>query len=63
MDDVPRVFTISDIQSFPFGDERSSVASCARSSMIYGSETMPLLVSRLRWYGHVMRKCDEDWVK
>ena len=18
---------------------------------------------RLRWYGHVMRKCDEDWVK
>ena len=84
-------------------------ASCVRSSMIYGSETRPLLVDvglkferkemqmirwmcgismkdiwtneelrrlvgvepitpviksgRLRWYGHVMRKSDEDWVK
>ena len=84
-------------------------ASCVRSSMTYGSETMPLLVDvgwkferaemkmirwmcgislkdrrtnkelrwpvgvetiktciisgRLRWYGHVMRKGDEDWVK
>ena len=84
-------------------------ATCVRSSMTYGSETMPLLVDvglkferpemqmirwmcgisledrmtneelrrlvgvepittfirsgRLRWYGHVMRKGDEDWVK
>ena len=84
-------------------------ASCVRSSIIYGSETRPLLVDvgltferaemqmirwmcgismkdrrtneelrrlvgvepiatvirsgRLRWYGHVMRKGDEDWVK
>ena len=84
-------------------------ASCVRSSMIYGSETRPLLVDaglkferaviqmirwmcgisikdkrtneelrslvgvqpittgirsgRLRWYGHVMRKHDDDWVK
>ena len=47
-------------------------ASCLRSSVIYGSETRPLLVDvittvirsdRLRWYGHVMRKGDEDWVQ
>ena len=84
-------------------------ASCVRSSMIYGSETRPLLADvgskfereemqmirwmcfismkdkktnevlrrlvgvepitivirsdTLRWYGHVMRKYDEDWVK
>ena len=84
-------------------------SSCVRSSMTYGSETMPLLVDaglkferaemqmirwmcgislkdrrtneelrrlvgvepittfirsgRLRWYGHVRRKGDEDWVK
>ena len=85
-------------------------ASGVKSSMIYGSETRPLLVDiglkfertemqmirwmcgismkdrrtkfneelkrlvegvpittvirivRLRWYGHVVRKCDEDWV-
>ena len=107
MDEVPRAFTISDIQSSPVGDER--YGSCVRSSMIYGSETRPLLVDvrlkfkredmpmirwmcgismkdgrtndelrrivgfvpitivirsgRLRWYGHVIRKGDEDWVK
>ena len=103
---VPGAFSFSDSQSFPVGDERSS---CVRSSMIYGSETRPLLVDVglkferavmqmirwmygismknrrtneelrrlvgvepiktvirsgiLRWYGHVMRKDDEDWVK
>ena len=41
MDEVSRAFAISDIQSFPVGDERSSVC---RSSMTYGSETRPLLV-------------------
>ena len=108
MDEVPRAFAISDIQSSPIGDERRVYASCVRSSMTYGSETRPLLVDvglkferaemqmirwvcgvslkdrrtneelrrldgvepittfmrsgRLRWYGHVMRKGDEDWV-
>ena len=82
-------------------------ASCVRSSMIYGSETLlvdfglkfkradmhmitcmcgismkdrrtneelkrligvePITTiirsGKLRWYGHVMRKCDEDWLK
>ena len=37
MDEVLRAFAISDIQSSP-------VASCVRSSMIYRSETRPLLV-------------------
>ena len=44
MDEVPRAFAISDIQSSPAGDERSTYASCVRSTMTYGSETMPLLV-------------------
>ena len=44
MDEVPRAFAIPDIQSSPVGDERWVYASCVRSSMIYGSETRPLLV-------------------
>ena len=111
MDEVPRAFAISDIQSSPIGYERSSVCQLCQKqhSMTYGSETRPLLVDvglkferaemqlirwmcgislkdrrtneelrrlvgvehittfirsgRLRWYGHVMRKGDEDWVK
>ena len=93
----------------PFEMKGRLYASCVRSSMVYGSETRPLLVdvglkfekaemqmirwmcgisikyrrtneelrrlvgvdpittvirsSRLRWYGNVMRKGDEDWVK
>ena len=44
MDEVLRAFAISDIQSSPIGDERSMYAICVRSSMIYGSETRPLVV-------------------
>ena len=44
MDEFPRAFSISDIQSYPARDERSSVCQLIRSSMTYGSETMPLLV-------------------
>ena len=47
MDEVPRDFATSDIQSSPVGDENSSVcqyANCVRSIMTYGSETRPLLV-------------------
>ena len=109
MDEVPRAFAISDIQSSPLEMKGRVYASCVRSSMTYGSETRPLLVDvglkfertemqmirwmcgislkdrrtneelrrlvgvepitsfirsgRMRWYGHVMRKGDEDWVK
>ena len=109
MDEVPRAFSISDIQSSPLEMKGRVYTSCVRSSMTYGSETRPLLVDvgltferaetqmirwmcgislkdrrtneelrrlvgvepittfirsgRLRWYGHVMRKGDEDWVK
>ena len=102
MDEVPRAFAISDIQSSPLEMKGRVYASCVRSRMSYGSETRPLLVDvgfkferaeiqmirwmggismkdrmtseklgrlivirsgRLRWYGHVMRKSDEDWVK
>ena len=45
MDEVPRVFSISDIQ---MEMEGRVYASCVRSSMTYGSETMPLLVDV--WY-------------
>ena len=44
MDEVPRDFAISDIQSSPVGDERSSLCQLCQKSMIYGSETRPLLV-------------------
>ena len=44
MDQVLRAFAISDIQSSPAGDERSSVCHCVRSSMTYGNESRPLLV-------------------
>ena len=32
---------------------------------LVGVETITTFIrsGRLRWYGHVMRKCDEDWVK
>ena len=107
MDEVLGALAISDIQSSPARDERSSVCpSCVRNSMTYGSETRPLLADaglkferaemkmircvsmkvrwtseelrklvgvepittvirsgRLRWYGHMMRKSDEDWAK
>ena len=108
MDEVPRAFAISDIQSSPDREGRV-YASCVRSSMTYVSENRPLLANigltferadmqmirwmcgvsikdrktseelrklvgvepittvirsgRLRWYRHVMRKSDEDWVK
>ena len=47
-------------------------ASCVRSSMTYeelrrlvGVEpiTTVIIGGRLRWYGHVMRQRDENWVK
>ena len=41
MDEVPRAFAISDILLEMKGQ---MYASCVRSSMIYGSETRPLLV-------------------
>ena len=44
MDEVPRAFAISDIQSSPLGMKGRVYASCVRSSMTYGSETRPLLV-------------------
>ena len=44
MDEVPRAFAISDIQSSPVEMKGRVYASCVRSSMPYGSETMPLLV-------------------
>ena len=44
MDEVPRAFAISDIQSSPFGMKGQVYASCVRSNMTYGSETRPLLV-------------------
>ena len=44
MDEVPRAFAISDIQSSPIGDESRVYTRCVRSSMTYGSKTMPLLV-------------------
>ena len=43
MDEVPRVFAISDIQSSSSDGYRVNV-SCVRSSMTSGSETRPLLV-------------------
>ena len=39
MDEVPRDFVISDIQSSP----ARVYTSCVRSCMIYGSKTRPLL--------------------
>ena len=45
MDELPRAFAISDIQRLPPLEMKGRVyASCVRSSMTYGSETMPLLV-------------------
>ena len=106
MDEVPRAYAISDIQSSPIGDERASACQLCQK---HRRETRPLLVDvelkcemaeiqisswmssnsmkdrrtieelrrlvgvepittvirsgRLRWYGHVMRKSDEDRVK
>ena len=44
MDEVPRDFAISDIQSPPLEMTGRVYTSCVRSSTIYGSETRPLLV-------------------
>ena len=44
MDEVPRAFSILDIQSSPLEMKGRVYASCVRSSMTYGSETRPLLV-------------------
>ena len=44
MDEVPRAFAISDIQSSQLEMKGRVYASCVRSSMTYGSETSPLLV-------------------
>ena len=46
MDEIMRAFVISDIQSSPtpLVMKGQVYASCIRSSMTYGSETMPLLV-------------------
>ena len=44
MDEVPRVFSVSDIQSLPLEMKCRVYASCVRISMTYGSETKPLLV-------------------
>ena len=41
MDEVPRAFAIPDIQSSSAGQV---YANCGRSSMTYGSETMPMLI-------------------
>ena len=43
MDEVPRAFAISDIQSSPLEMKGRVYASCVRSSMTYRSETRPLL--------------------
>ena len=45
MDEVPRSFSVYDIQSSPTPLEINGrvYASCVRSSMTYGSETRPLL--------------------
>ena len=42
MDEVPRDFAISDMQSSPARDERSNVC-CVRSRIIYGSKIKSLL--------------------
>ena len=42
MDEVPRVFAISDIQSLEM--KGRVYANCVRSSMTYGSDTRSLLV-------------------
>ena len=44
MDEDPRAFAISDIQSSPLEMKGRVYSSCVRSSMTYGSETRPLLV-------------------
>ena len=44
MDEVPRAFAISDNQSFPSGDEGSSVCQLCQKQWTSGSETRPLLV-------------------
>ena len=44
MDEVPRAFGISAIQSSPLEMKDRVYASCVRSSMTYGSENRPLLV-------------------
>ena len=60
MDEVPRVFAISDIQSSP-------VASCVRSSMTYGNETRPLLVDvGLKFEKaemRMIRRTNEEWLQ
>ena len=43
MDEVPRDFSISDIQSSLLEIKGRVYASCVRSSMTYGGETRPLL--------------------
>ena len=44
MDEVPRAFAISDIQSSTIGDERSSVCQlCQKQHDLNGGETRPLL--------------------
>ena len=44
MDEVPRAFAISDIESSPMEMKGGVYASCVRGIMTYGSETRPLLV-------------------
>ena len=75
MDEVPRAFSISDIQSSPLDVKGRVYASCVRSSMIYGSETMPMLadvwlkfkrpeMKLIRWMCGVYikdRKTSEEW--
>ena len=63
MDEVPRAFAISDIQSSPAGDERSSVyQKCVKSSMTYGSETMPLVVDVGLMFERALCKLLDRWV-
>ena len=44
INEVPRAFAISDIQSSSVGDKGRVYARNVRSSMTYGSDTRPLLV-------------------
>ena len=45
MDEVSGAFAISGIQSSPLEMKWRVYASCVRSSIIYGSETRPLLAN------------------
>ena len=80
MNEVPRAFAISDIQSYPAvriaraemqmirwicGISMKDRRAIEELRRLVGVEPFTTVVrsGRLRWYGHVMRKSDEYWVK